>query len=158
MSESAGEISNLSPKRQLFVAAYLINPNATHAAIEAGYSAKCAHTQGIRLLNYASIQQGLQAGQERIAAACEITQERVARGLLWEAELRGVDGADFKDPRQGAGARVQAWQHLGRYVGMFEDRLRLQGDPESPVVFNLQLADGLPRREPVTIEHDPDAD
>ncbi len=148
MSETAG----LSPKRRVFVQEYLKDGNGAQACVRAGYSPNSASVQAAQLLAIPSVQQAVQAGQERIAAAAEITQERVARGLLWEAELRG------KDPRQGAGARVQAWQHLGRYVGMFEDRLRLQGDPESPVVFNLCLADGLPHQEPVTIEHEPDAD
>lgn len=152
MSEIKSETTGLSSKRVRFVQEYLIDPNATQAALKAGYSPNSAMVQGHRLLRDDKVAAAVVAGQARIAKAAEITQERVARGLLWEAELRG------KDPRQGAGARVQAWQHLGRYVGMFEDRLRLQGDPESPVIFNLRLADGLPKREPVTIEHEPDAD
>ncbi len=152
MSEIKSETTGLSSKRVRFVQEYLIDPNATQAALKAGYSPNSARVQGHRLLRDDKVAAAVVAGQARIAKAAEITQERVARGLLREAELHG------DDPLQGASARVQAWQHLGRYVGMFEDRLRLQGDPESPVVFNLRLADGLPHQEPVTIEHEPDAD
>ena len=155
MSEIKSETTGLSSKRVRFVQEYLIDPNATQAAVKAGYSPNSAMVQGHRLLRDDKVAAAIVAGQARIAKAAEITQERVARGLLREAELY-VGETD--NPRQGAGARVQAWQHLGRYVGMFEDRLRLQGDPESPVVFNLRLADGLPHQKPPTIEHEPDVD
>lgn len=40
----------MTPKQKRFVAAYLKNPNATQAAIEAGYSAHTAGSQGHDLL------------------------------------------------------------------------------------------------------------
>lgn len=40
----------ITPKKQLFVEAYLANPNATQAAIIAGYSKHTAKSQGQRLL------------------------------------------------------------------------------------------------------------
>jgi phage terminase small subunit len=38
-------------RRERFVAEYLIDRNATQAAIRAGYSEKTAYSQGCRLLN-----------------------------------------------------------------------------------------------------------
>ncbi len=138
MSKIKSETTGLSSKRVRFVQEYLIDPNATQAAVKAGYSPNSAMVQGHRLLKDDKVAAAIVAGQARIAKAAEITQERVARGLLREAERLNGD-----NPLQGASARVQAWQHLGRYVGMFDDKLRLGGDPDSPVVFNLRFKDGL---------------
>ncbi len=41
---------SLTPKRARFVEEYLIDLNATQAAIRAGYSAKTANEQGAQLL------------------------------------------------------------------------------------------------------------
>lgn len=45
----------LTPKQTRFVAEYLIDLNATQAAIRAGYSAKTANEQGARLLANVSV-------------------------------------------------------------------------------------------------------
>ncbi len=42
--------ASLTPKQARFVEEYLIDLNATQAAIRAGYSAKTAEVQGSRLL------------------------------------------------------------------------------------------------------------
>lgn len=59
---------SLSTRHQLFVRAYLAVPNGTQAAIAAGYSPKCAHAQGCRLLKRADIKAALASGIERTAA------------------------------------------------------------------------------------------
>jgi phage terminase small subunit len=50
----------LTPKQQLFCDEYLIDLNATQAAIRAGYSAKTAYSIGERLLRNVEIQEVLQ--------------------------------------------------------------------------------------------------
>lgn len=54
-------MGTLTPKQQLFVAAYLKHLNATQAAAEAGYSKKTANEQGARLLAKASVRQQIDA-------------------------------------------------------------------------------------------------
>ena len=58
---------SLNPRQQRFVDAYLLDSNATQAAIKVGYSAKTAHVQGCRLLKNVNVQAAVQAGQEAIA-------------------------------------------------------------------------------------------
>lgn len=48
-------MSKLNPKQARFVAEYLVDSNATQAAIRAGYSAKTAYSQGQRLLKNVEI-------------------------------------------------------------------------------------------------------
>ncbi|MFR9710750.1 terminase small subunit [Paenibacillus sp. MB22_1] len=67
----------LTPKQQLFVKEYLIDLNATQAAIRAGYSKKTANEQGARLLAKASIQDALQEAMNKRAEKVEITAEQV---------------------------------------------------------------------------------
>lgn len=56
----------LNPKQQRFVTEYLVDLNATQAAIRAGYSKKCANRNGPRLLSNAVIQEALQERYQQI--------------------------------------------------------------------------------------------
>jgi phage terminase small subunit len=67
----------LTPKQQRFIQEYLIDLNATQAAIRAGYGKKGASTQGERLLRNVEIKAAVAAGQARQFGALEITAERV---------------------------------------------------------------------------------
>lgn len=56
---------SLTPKQQRFVEEYLVDLNATQAAIRAGYSAKTANEQGARLLAKASVSQAVAEAQAK---------------------------------------------------------------------------------------------
>ena len=51
-------MAQLTDRRQKFVDEYLMDLNATQAAIRAGYSARTANEQAARLLANVSIQEG----------------------------------------------------------------------------------------------------
>ena len=55
----------LTPKQQRFVAEYLIDLNATQAAIRAGYSSLTAYAQGSRLLSKAEVSAAIAVQQTR---------------------------------------------------------------------------------------------
>ncbi|MBX5190139.1 terminase small subunit [Rhizobium sp. NZLR3b] len=71
----------LSEKQKRFVAEYLIDLNATQAAIRAGYSAKTAQQQGSRLLLNVVVQEELSRQQNKVAERLEITKERIVDEL-----------------------------------------------------------------------------
>lgn len=71
----------LSEKQQCFVAEYLVDLNATQAAIRAGYSAKTAEQQGSRLLSNVKVAAAVAAAQGARSARTEITQDMVLREL-----------------------------------------------------------------------------
>ncbi len=81
----------LTPKQQRFVEEYLVDLNATQAAIRAGYSAKTAEWIGPQLLGKTHVAAAVQAGRSALSARTEITQDRV---LLEYARLA------FLDPRK----------------------------------------------------------
>jgi len=114
----------LNAKRAAFVREYLIDLNATQAAIRAGYSPKTARQQGARLLTDAVIQGQVQTAQVERAEATLVTAQDVIRGLRKEAE-----GADS------ASARVAAWAHLGKHLGMFTDKVEHTGGTRIEVVY-----------------------
>lgn len=67
----------LSDKQKMFCEQYLVDFNATQAAIRAGYSKHTARGQGQRLLTKAAIQKYIQGKQQKIADKFEITQEKI---------------------------------------------------------------------------------
>lgn len=83
--------AKLSPKQRSFVQEYLIDLNATQAAIRAGYSAKAAAVQGARLLTNAKVLAALQEAQKRRERRTEITADRVLN------ELAKIAFSDLKD-------------------------------------------------------------
>jgi len=72
---------SLTPKQQRFVDEYLIDLNATQAAIRAGYSVATAEQQASRLLRNVKVAALVAERQASIARKLEITQELVAREL-----------------------------------------------------------------------------
>ncbi|MBB3770970.1 phage terminase small subunit [Angulomicrobium tetraedrale] len=74
-------MSELTPKQQRFVDEYLVDLNATQAAIRAGYSLRTANEQGSRLLAKASVKAAVQAKQNLLAAKMDVTQERIVDEL-----------------------------------------------------------------------------
>ena len=112
-------MSNLTPKQARFAEEYLVDLNATQAAIRAGYSKKTANEQGAQLLAKLSIREAVAEAQEARSERTGITQDEVIQGLKKEATLEG-DGSSHS-------ARVAAWAHLGKHLGIFTDNLNLGG-------------------------------
>lgn len=75
------EPRELTPKQEQFVREYLIDLNATQAAIRAGYSEKTAHSQGPRLLEDVGVRAAIEARQGKRLAKTEITGERVLSAI-----------------------------------------------------------------------------
>lgn len=70
-----------SAKQTRFVEEYLVDLNATQAAVRAGYSPKTAYAQGQRLLKNVEVQTAITAGQAARSQRTEITQDRVLQEL-----------------------------------------------------------------------------
>jgi phage terminase small subunit len=87
----------MTPKQQLFVREYLVDLNATQAAIRAGYSERTAGQMGFDLLKNPQVAAAIQAGMDKRAAKVEITAERVLQEIARLAffdpsKLFGHDG------------------------------------------------------------------
>jgi len=89
-------------ERQLaFVRAYLIKPNATEAALKAGYSKKSAGSIGCQLLNMPKIKALIDQARARLAEKDEITAAWVKKEMLRQyrelGELNRYDLSELYD-------------------------------------------------------------
>lgn len=74
---AASTAKALNPKQQQFVAEYLVDLNATQAAIRAGYSPKTAGVQGFDLLKKPEIAAAIESLRNEHAKNTGLTVERV---------------------------------------------------------------------------------
>ena len=71
----------LTDKQQRFVEEYLIDLNATQAAIRAGYSEATAEQQASRLLSNVKVAEAIAEAQSQRSQRTQITQDRVLQEL-----------------------------------------------------------------------------
>jgi len=81
----------LTPKQHLFVQEYLIDLNATQAAIRAGYSVKNAEFQAHCLLKNPKVKQAIKLAMYEREQRTKVTQDRVIEELAKIAFLNPTD-------------------------------------------------------------------
>lgn len=101
-------MAKLTPKQERFVEEYLVDLNATQAAIRAGYSAHTAKQQGARLLTNVDVAQKLGSARERLVERTEISQDRVLKeyaaiafadirnAVKWGTAAETIDGKEVR--------------------------------------------------------------
>jgi len=72
---------NLTARQSRFVAEYLLDLNATQAAVRAGYSGRTAESTGPRLLGKMNVAEAVRAAMEKRERRTGITQDRVLQEL-----------------------------------------------------------------------------
>ena len=87
-------MAKLTEKQQRFVEEYLIDLNATQAAIRAGYSAKTAQEQSSRLLSNVMVQQAISEEMAERSKRTGINQDRVVTELARIAFVKMTDVVD----------------------------------------------------------------
>lgn len=136
--------AKLTPKQKNFIDEYLLDLNATQAAIRAGYSRKTANRIGPQLLVKTCIQEELAKAMQRRAKRTEITADRVLKEL---AAIALDDAADYNDSRLKYTNKIRALELLGKHLGMFDQQRRFD-DSESGsgggIVILPEIMDGDP--------------
>lgn len=122
-------MSVLTAKQEMFCQEYLVDVNATRAAIRAGYSEKTAEVQGPRLLGNVRVVARLSELMDARKEEMKVDQERVVAGLYEEAT----------NPDNTGSARVQAWGHLAKHLGMFTDKLEVHNRAEHKELTQADL-------------------
>lgn len=144
-------MAKMTAKQRLFVDEYLIDLNATQAAIRAGYSVKTANEQGTQLL--AKLSDYVDTKLAERSRRTGISQDRVLQELARIAlvnPLRVIDTeagevrTDLTDDDAAAIAgvtrkfgktmecsvrlhdKVKALELLGRHLGMYKDKLETE--------------------------------
>lgn len=129
----------LSEKQRLFIKEYLVDLNATQAAIRAGYSAKTAYRQGADLLQKTSIREAIEKAQAERSRRVEVTQDYVINNLveivertMQRAPVTNRKGEQVTDEEGRAvwcfdakGAN-RALELLGKHLGVFTDKVQTE--------------------------------
>lgn len=110
----------LTAKQERFVEEYLVDFNATQAAIRAGYSAKTAKSIGQENLTKPVISAAIAEHRASLTQKTALTRELIVEGLLREALYTGKNASH--------GARVAAWTQLGRIQGVYIEDHAQRGD------------------------------
>ena len=163
----------MTGKQNRFVEEYLIDLNATQAAIRAGYSPKTANEQGARLLANASIRAAVDKAEAERSRRTGINQDRVIREIAKLAFLNPVDVIDMDEATVKGEAhrddtaciasvkvktiptddgaiterevktydKLKALELLGKHLGMFTDKLKVEGVVPVVITGDDQLED-----------------
>lgn len=132
---------SLNAQQLRFVQEYLIDLNATQAAIRAGYSAKTAHSQGQRLLKHVEVQRAIAEAQYKRALKTETDAAFVLRRL---AEEVTADIADLYD-EAGNIKPVKDWPMIWRQGLVSGIKTVEEGD--GVLIREIKLSDRIKRLE-----------
>ena len=149
-------MANLTPKQQRFVEEYLIDLNATQAAIRAGYSKKTAQQIGAQNLLKLVIQEAIQEAQSKLSKRTGITQDYVLSNIqkviercMQQEAVQARDGSPllvegpegdlaclFEFKETGA---LKGLELLGKHLGLFVDKVQHSGPNGGPIDLNLKV-------------------
>jgi phage terminase small subunit len=124
-----GGNGDLTPRQKQFVAEYLLDLNATQAAIRAGYSPRTAPAQASRLLTNVKVSKAIAQAVEERAQRTAVDQDWVL-GCLQEVVDRCMQTVPVND-RQGkptgefrfnAAGATRALEIIGKHLRMFSDK------------------------------------
>lgn len=151
----------LTIKQETFVAEYLVDLNATQAAIRAGYSAKNADKIGSELLGKTRVKEKIQERMNQRSERTEITSDYVLKTIQDTIErcaqnqpvLDGQGKPVFVTTPDGdiapaykfdAQAVLKGAELLGKHLKLFTDKTEVTGKdgkdlPQSAPILNLTL-------------------
>ena len=125
----------VTPRQAAFVNEYLIDLNATQAAIRAGYSQRRAQEIGYQLLHKPTVAEAIQKALAERSERVKLDADWVVCRLREEAEFTG-EGSSHS-------GRVRALELLGKHLGLFPLRGNLSLSLDGPVdVQHASLLEG----------------
>ncbi len=112
----------MSPKQQRFVEEYLVDHNATQAAIRAGYSPKTAYSIGWENLRKPEIAAAIAAGEARLRRKTEVSIRSMTEEMRENRDLAVANGQ--------AAAAQQASMGIAKLHGLLVERTEVKTTSE----------------------------
>lgn len=163
----------MTKKQKRFVEEYLIDLNATQAAIRAGYSPDTAQQMGSENLSKPVIKNAIDKGIAERSRRTGINQDRVIQEIAKLAFLNPIDVIDMDEATIKGEAnrddtaciasvkvkvipgedgniterevktydKLKALELLGKHLGMFTDKLKMEGNVPVVIMGDDQLED-----------------
>lgn len=179
-STSERDESKLRDKQKRFIEEYLIDLNATKAAIRAGYSKDTAKEIGYENLTKPHIQEAIAKAQNKRSERTQLTQDEVIADLrelrdicmgrksvvltdivknAQEGSVNAVDSPVFVFEPTSAN---KALELLGKHLGMFSQKVEVSGDLHIEQRAELNLSglsiDELEQLEKLLAKGNPEQD
>ena len=163
MNETHSPLDTLPPRQRRFVEEYLIDLNGKQAAIRAGYKERSAEVHASRLLRNAKVKSAVEYLKAIRVEKTGVDAEWVLTRLRTVAErcmqsrpvldrrgepvsVEGPDGKDVAAWTFDASGANRALELLGKHVGLFVERVKVEGSVRLEIV------------EEVVDAHDPQND
>lgn len=136
------QVIMMTRKQQRFCDEYLIDCNATQAAIRAGYSAKTAYSIGVENLKKPEIKEYIDERLEQIQSGTIASAEEVMRYLtsVLRSESRSsvlaldeAGGQNVIEKAPDERERLKAAELLGKRYSLYTDKVNMDGSV--PIVF-----------------------
>ncbi len=113
----------LTPKQAKFVGEYMIDLNATQAAIRAGYSKKTANPAGARLLANVSVKEAISKKTKKQTDKADLTVEKVLANIE-QLRIAGYETGQLA-------ASSSAVKMQAQYLAMLTDKQQI--DVKEPI-------------------------
>lgn len=140
----------LTDKQEAFIREYLVDLNATQAAIRANYSKNTAQEQGSRLLSNVMVRARIDELLETRKQKLELDAQWVLNRLMqvanrtmkaepvmkWDYEARSmVETGEYMFDSRGAN---QALELIGKHLAMFKDKVEHSGSLGVTIVDDIK--------------------
>ena len=112
------DTKSLTAKQQAFIQEYIIDWNATQAAIRAGYAVNSARQEGTRLLSNAYVSAVIKEKQREIMKQMDLKAEDVIYDLVRLKDM--CIKLDEKGKPQDAANAVKCLAYLGNNLGLWK--------------------------------------
>jgi len=138
----------ITPKQSLFVAEYLVDLNATQAAIRSGYSEKTAEQIGYQMIQKTSVKSAIQEAMDKRVERTAITADYVLKTIQDTIErCKQAEPVKDKDGATGeykfdSTAVLKGCELLGKHLKLFTDKTELTGADGKPIQHNIKVSFG----------------